>query len=179
MLAMIIELSAGAGNIDWFLYLAPFMSIALVFYGREFKNLLFFETIGAASVTLYNFIVYRTANPKWASNMLIGKLLKFPEITDTDAFVAQTQSTNQNAAEVLNAIKYKSGGLFELVNSAAVITGSIYVVCIITFILLCRQKNIGNIELNVRPYSLTRLLINMFICFIPIFGFIYLRIAYL
>lgn len=156
-----ITLSTIKVHNQWFLQLVPYLAIACVYYGRKFKDVIMFETIGGISLLGYQYaylnINYSTVN---AVDMLLYRLIVNPADQDIS-----TKFSIENGL---------LSGLTDLTISGMKDGfGAIYVVCMITLLfMLFKAKNIDtNSRINLRPYALTRMFMNFAMCYVPLIKF--------
>lgn len=149
----------------WHINLAAYLSIMMVYNGKETKNLLFFETIGFAALMFSNYIGYRFCYwPSYAKNMFLYKILGSPSFENiTDTPIMQAIKYMMNSHKMNHVIR----GTFD----------AVYIISIFTILWLCRPNSINNTEEcelnNIRRYALSRLFINAMICYIPLFFVIF------
>lgn len=156
-----ITLSTIKAHNQWFLQLAPYLAISCVYYGRKFKDVIMFETIGGISLLGYQYaylnINYSTVH---AVDMLLHRLIE-----------------NSAAQNISTKFSFENGllsGLTELTISGIKDGfGAIYVVCMIALLfMLFKTKNIDtNSRINLRPYALVRMFMNLAMCYIPLMKF--------
>lgn len=161
-----IALSAVMSHPQWFLQLAPYLAIAIMYYGKATKELFLFETVGALGLLGYNFIFYHWVyTPNNAHGMLFSKLIGYKQIISIEA----VRSAVVSGAEPESRAKF----LKNMVEAAASSFGAVYTACIIAIIIwLCRPSNVDTeCKLNIKPYAVSRMLINMLACYIPLAAF--------
>lgn len=169
MLSITIALSSVASHPQWFLQLASYMAVAVVYYGRVMKELFLFETVGSLALLGYNFIHYNWVyTPDNAAPMLLYKLAGSPSVrtySELKSAVLNVSSASQNIG--ISRIRRLLGGL----RSGC---GTLYVVCMIVIIFwLCRPQNVDTkIEAGIRPLALGRMFVNMAACCIPLIYFL-------
>lgn len=152
LVVMFVILISFDSNPYWFVYLSPFLALAMAYNSGNFKFLILFESIGMVGLVLNqyggNYWVYET---DCAKGMMLEKLFGSPEYLITlKVFNSYTK------------MDYLSPVFF-----------AIFVVCIATVIWLSRPKKCSqNDNVPIRRYAILRMLLNAGIALIP--EFVYL-----
>ena len=136
------------GTPYWYMILAPFFSILMIYNSKQFKSMILFETVGMAALILNQYGAnYWCFEPTFGEGALLDKIFGYP----TDFITMKTLSAYLR-------LDIYSGVMF-----------AVFIVCAGAIIFISRQ---GKIEQSnsivVRPYAWTRLLINAGIAYIPI-----------
>lgn len=165
MTSIAVTLSTITAHPQWFLYFAPYLAVAVMYYKKFTKEILLFETLGSLGLLGYNYVQYYWVYvPKCGLNMLLDKLLGHRKIMELSNVKAAITSTTPSGKRLIDIIRF-------YVTSP---TGAIYTCCMIVIILwLCRFQNTDSEhDINMRPYALTRLLANAAACYIPLIFFV-------
>lgn len=152
VLSMFVLLISFDSNPYWFIHLAPFMAILMVYNSSRFSQLILFETVGMLCLILNQFGAnYWVYESYWAKGMLLDKLLGYPEnLITLERFCAST-----------NLDEYY--GVF--------FAG--FVLCIGACLAISIPGKMKKSEtVLVRPYVLLRLVLNAGISWIPGFLFV-------
>jgi hypothetical protein len=136
------------GTPYWYMILAPFFSILMIYNSKQFKSMILFETVGMAALILNQYGAnYWCFEPTFGEGALLDKIFGYP----TDFITMKTLSAYLR-------LDIYSGVMF-----------AVFIVCAGAIIFISRP---GKIEQSnsivVRPYAWTRLLINAGIAYIPI-----------
>ncbi len=153
-----ITLSTIKVHNQWFLQLVPYLAIACVYYGKAFKDVMMFETIGGISLLGYQYLYLNLNYSTWhAIDMLMYKLLINPADVNASAKFPMENGLASGLSE-LTISGMKDG------------FGAVYVVCMIALIfMLCKPKNVDTqSRINIRPYALTRMFMNFAMCYVPL-----------
>lgn len=147
-LAITIVMISFNGTPYWYMILAPFFSILMIYNSKQFKNMILFETVGMSALILNQYGAnYWCFEPTFGKGALLDIIFGYP----TDFFTMKTLSAYLR-------LDIYSGVMF-----------AIFVVCAGTMIFISRP---GKVEKNdsivVRPYAWGRLVINAGITYIPI-----------
>jgi hypothetical protein len=151
-LVMFVILVSFDSNPYWFVYLAPFFSIILVYNSEKYNQLILFETVGMACLILSqyggNYWIYDTI---YAKGMALDYILGSPEkLISMETFDA-----------------YSRLGFFSTIFFA------IFMVCMATVLYLSRPNNCSRVEKTpIRKFALLRLMINAGLSMIPEFIYI-------
>lgn len=151
-LSMFVLFISFDSNPYWFIHLAPFMAILLVYNSNRFSQLILFETVGMLCLILNHFGAnYWVYESYWAKGMLLDKLFGYPEnLITLERFAAST-----NLDEFY--------GVF--------FAG--FVLCIGACLAISLPGKMQKSEnVLVRPYALLRLVLNAGISCIPGFLFV-------
>lgn len=152
LLSMFILLISFDSNPYWYIQLAPYLAILMMYNVKKYNQLILFETVGIACVVLNQFGAnYWCFDPSNGEGMLLSHILGIPNTYfEMDRFCAYTR---------LNSF---SGVFF----------GG-FVVCIAAFLWLCRPgRNEQARDVCIRPYALLRVLCNAGIAYIPAFLYV-------
>ena len=135
-------------NPYWFIHLAPYIVILMIYNSAQFNKIALFEIVGMVCLTVYqygqNYWVY---DSEWARGMLLDQLFDAPdELVSMELFAAYTRMTEY-------AFVFFAG----------------YILCISTCLILSmpgkmKQKE----ETLIRPIALLRLFINAGMAIIPV-----------
>lgn len=135
-------------NPYWFIHLAPYIVILMIYNSAQFNKIALFEIVGMVCLTVYqygqNYWVY---DSEWARGMLLDQLFDAPdELVSMEFFAAYTRMTEY-------AFVFFAG----------------YILCISTCLILSmpgkmKQKE----ETLIRPIALLRLFINAGMAIIPV-----------
>mgnify|MGYP004567473933 CR=1 FL=1 len=135
-------------NPYWFIHLAPYMAILMVYNSEQFNRIALFEIVGMICLTLYqygqNYWIY---DSEWARGMLLDQIFDAPtQLISMELLAGYTRMTEY-------AFVFFAG----------------YILCIIACLSLSlpskmKQKE----EVMIRPIAILRLLINAGMAMIPV-----------
>lgn len=170
MAGIAITLGSILSHPQWYLYLAPYLAVSAMLYAGSAQRFMFFETLGSLALLSYNFAsFYWVYVPKNAKGMLLDKLLfgETGSVYTDNAFIGNISSP----AVKENTMKYLKY-LFSVVIRS---TGGVYIACmIIILVLLCRKQNLNAArQLSIRPFALSRLILNAAACYLPLAVYLY------
>jgi hypothetical protein len=151
-LTMFVIFVSFDSNPYWFVYLAPFFSIILVYNSEKYNQLILFETVGMAGLILSqyggNYWIYDTVYAK-------GMALEY-------IFGTPNNLISMETFDAYSRLGFFSGILF-----------AIFIVCMATILYLSRPNNCCRVEMtNIRKFALLRLVINAGLAMIPIFVYL-------
>lgn len=136
----------------WFLHLAPWVVIAIIYYADDCKELVFLETAGMACLIGEQFVQYYQCFDIYnCKNMLLDRL--FPGTSITEKSLTLTKIVDILPQEIASGILY--GG---------------YVICILMFIYICLSKEKRMKIESIRFETLIgiRLIVNIVIAYVPV-----------
>lgn len=148
LLAMFVLLTSFDSNPYWYIQLAPFVAIMLMYNSKQYKNLILFETVGMVCLVLSQFGAnYWCFEPKNGNGMLMSLLFgKVENYLSMERFIAYTN------LDEFSGVFYAG-----------------FVLCMITILWISRPGKIENEEESViRPYALLRMLANVAVAYIPV-----------
>lgn len=167
--SMAITLSTIRTHAQWWLYLAPYLAVAVIYYGKYTEKILLFETVGSLGLLLHNYLFHAWVyNPKSAEGMLLDMLLGGKKSVIPQKLVDMWNSTATSPTTGRVIVEMMKQG-------AQASLGGVYILCIIVIVLwLCRPQNIStDRKINMHPYAMTRLLLNAAGCYLPLAFFVY------
>lgn len=135
-------------NPYWFVHLAPYIVILMIYNSAQFNKMALFEIVGMICLTVYqygqNYWVY---DSEWARGMLLDQLFDAPdELVSMEFFASCTRMTEY-------AFVFFAG----------------YILCISTCLILSMPgKMKQEEEVLIRPIALLRLFINAGMAIIPV-----------
>lgn len=147
-LAMFVLLISFDSNPYWYIQIAPFVVIMLMYNSKQYNNLILFETVGMICLILNQFGAnYWCFEPVRGEGMLMTLLFGKPEgYLSMERFIAYTK---------LNQF---SGVFF-----------AGFVLCMGTVLWLSRPGKIAQDEkIIIRPYALLRMLANVAVAYVPV-----------
>lgn len=140
----------------WYLHLAPYLAIMLVYNTKELKRGMLMETVSLLCLTLGNY-----GSRPWAfeiygcSDMVLEKIFGSYDLVETPMMLS-------DFCQKVPITKY-AGAFY-----------AVFVVFLGTFVWLNRPSRIGTDEnAPIRAYSYARLLLNAAVAFIPLALFVY------
>lgn len=148
LIAMTVLLCGFDSDPYWFVHLAPYVAIMLVYNSSKYKQLILFETVGMICLILNQFGAnYWCFEPWYAQGMLMDKLLGQPDsIIGMETFIGYTR------------LDRFSGVFF-----------AGFVVCLGAFLWISRPGHIESDEVaEIRPYAWLRMITNAGIGWIPV-----------
>lgn len=148
LLSMFVLLISFDSNPYWYIQLAPFIVILIMYNSKQYHNLVLFETVGMVCLILNQWGAnYWCFEPKNSAGMLMSVLFGDAErYLSMERFIAYTK---------LNQF---SGVFF-----------AGFIVCIGTVLWLCRPGRIETEDgIISRPYAWVRMLANVAVAYIPI-----------
>lgn len=157
-LAITIVMISFNGTPYWYMILAPFFSILMMYNSKQFKSMILFETVGMSALILNQYGAnYWCFEPAFGKGALLDIIFGYP----TDFITMQTLSAYLR-------LDIYSGVMF-----------AIFVVCAGAMIFISRPGKIEQSDnIVVRPYAWTRLLVNVGISYIPIMLYLISIIIY-
>jgi len=169
MAGIAIALGSIKSHPQWYLYLAPYLAISAVLYAGITERFMLFETLGSLALLGYNFACfYWVYVPKSAKGMLLDILAGGRESLYTNTNVLSNIASNAHDAGTMKYLRR----FLETVCSSA---GGAYITCmIIILVLLCKKTNLNaDRQLSMRPFALSRLIVNAMACYLPLLAFAY------
>ena len=150
MLAAMLSIFVGFGaNCYWYVNMAPYMAIAIVYNKKNTKQMLLFETVGVLSLTVVNVIKNHWCfDVQNCENMLLDRIFRNHEF--------QGSWTLQKMVTETNLPLYQSA------------LGAIYVICMIALLWLIWPPNMDNqTEESMEQSAILRAGINCCVALIP------------
>lgn len=136
----------------WFLHLAPWMTIAIIYYADNCKELVFLETAGMACLIAEQFVQYYWCFDIYnCKNMLLDKLFSGTFITENS--ITLTKIADILPQEIISGILY--GG---------------FVICMLMFLYIClsKEKRLKIEGIDFETLIGIRLIVNIVIAYIPV-----------
>lgn len=151
-LVMFVLLISFDSNPYWFVHMAPFFAILLVYNAKKYNLLIMFEMIGVICLILAQYGAnYWVFEPYYGRGMMLEKLFGNPE----------KLLTMQTASAYLRLDEF-SGVLF-----------AGFVLCMATVLYLSRPKYcVRDSEIVIRKYAVLRLVLNAAVSYLPVFLYI-------
>lgn len=148
LLSMFVLLISFDSNPYWYIQLAPFVAILIMYNSKHYNNMILFETVGMICLILNQWGAnYWCFEPKNSANMLMSLMFG-----DTESYLTMERF-----------IAYTKLNQFSGVFFAG------FVLCIGTVLWLSRPGKIESDEnVIIRPYALVRMLANIAVAYIPI-----------
>lgn len=151
-LSMFVLFISFDSNPYWFIHLAPFMAILIVYNASRFHKLMLFETVGMLCLTLSQFGAnYWVYESSWAKGMVLDKILGYP-------------------ANLITLERLDAGVGLDAFNG---VFFAGFILCIGTCLAISLPGKMKKAsDIMVRPYALLRMVLNAGLSWIPSFLFV-------
>lgn len=136
----------------WFLHLTPWVTVAIIYYADNCKELVFLETVGMVCLIAEQFVQYYWCFDIYnCKNMLLDRL--FPDTSIMENSLTLTKIADILPQEIASGILY--GG---------------YIICILMFLYIClsKEKKLKIENLRFETLIGIRLIVNIVIAYVPV-----------